>query len=851
MAPNKFATMLHKNSNKMTIILVYAVLEWVLILLLLLNSLFWYLICKFAKYFGLKPPCLWCSRVDHFLEPNDDNRHTYRELICEEHAAEISRLGYCTSHHRLAESRNMCTDCSSICSGRFIEMSPKVAFFTWVGENVAENDQENNRCCCCDEIMSIRGFSFYPSCLLLKPSWGVLDYADKNHLIAQVLDNEGENLDKSKSDFQEHHCKNEFIEKSEVDEDPNVESFSFGSIIDIAKDNSDTELNDKSFDDDDDARIQIFHRDDESLEVMNLSFPNSECCDFDRLIPVELIDSSTVTSQRSGISVEDDVVVEHNHLKRGNDCVPAASKQPEEEKDPCDLFGDEITPQTPTGMDLSDQPEEQTHPLARLQLINSPMDNGEIKIITDLDASIVQKGQGAGQVEKAIIQETTVFARNSHSGKNHNLPANLEPEMVEEENSPLVSTYMAGAGEHQLTKKKELEAEESWDGSVISEVQGVDGGLTIERLKSELEAERKALTSLQAELEEERNAAAIAANQTLAMITRLQEEKSAMQMEALHYQRMMEEQSEYDQEALQLLNDLIIKREKEKQELEKELDMCHKKVLDYEAKERMMSKTKCRSTRSRNSTASSINVEENDELFIDLQGDDGRLCAPNDNNHGEVVLDLEETGLDCIKHMSVLDESIAEFEDERMSILEELKALEQKLFTLADDDEHLFEDIKLTEHFTDAYGQEFDESYKCSSPDENGKFSGDLNGDGLLEKKALGSTAKRLLPLFDEAGLESEEDVKSQSTGMRIALLNKFELENNRVTIEDEVDHVYERLQALEADKEFLKHCFSSLKKGDKGMDLLEEILEHLRDLRTVELRVRNCGDSPLACCSS
>jgi hypothetical protein len=56
---------------------------------------------------------------------------------------------------------------------------------------------------------------------------------------------------------------------------------------------------------------------------------------------------------------------------------------------------------------------------------------------------------------------------------------------------------------------------------------------------------------------------------TMAMINRLQEEKAAMQMESLQYQRMMEEQSEYDQEAVQMLNELVVKREKEKEEVEK------------------------------------------------------------------------------------------------------------------------------------------------------------------------------------------------------------------------------------------------------------------------------------------
>ena len=67
-----------------------------------------------------------------------------------------------------------------------------------------------------------------------------------------------------------------------------------------------------------------------------------------------------------------------------------------------------------------------------------------------------------------------------------------------------------------------------------------------------------------------------------------------------------------------------------------------------------------------------------------------------------------------------------------------------------------------------------------------------------------------------------------------------------KLGIEEEVDHVYERLQALEADREFLKHCISSLRKGDKGLDLLQEILQHLRDLRSVELRVKNMGDGVL-----
>ena len=52
--------------------------------------------------------------------------------------------------------------------------------------------------------------------------------------------------------------------------------------------------------------------------------------------------------------------------------------------------------------------------------------------------------------------------------------------------------------------------------------------------------------SLYKGLKEERKASAVAMNQTLAMITRVQEEKATLHMEAFLYLRMMDEPSEYE-----------------------------------------------------------------------------------------------------------------------------------------------------------------------------------------------------------------------------------------------------------------------------------------------------------------
>lgn len=447
---------------------------------------------------------------------------------------------------------------------------------------------------------------------------------------------------------------------------------------------------------------------------------------------------------------------------------------------------------------------------------------------------------------------------------NHNPSTRSELHEAEEERFPDTPTSLDSF--HYLHKKllllekRESGTEESLDGSAVSEMEGSDPVLTIERLRSALKAERKASSALYTELEEERSASAIAANQTMAMITRLQEEKAAMQMEALQYQRMMEEQAEYDQEALQLLNELMVKREKEKQELERELEIYHKKVLDYEAKEkmRMMKRSMNGSVRSRNSSASCGNSEDTDELSIDLnreaKDEDSSFCghqeSSSDNTPADGVLNLEEMALDCVKHITALDDSLSEFEEERLSILDQLKVLEEKLLTLGDDE--FIDDFKSIEQSSKFSVNEFDENHSFSSPGENGVSNGFSKDRLNPDRISMASMAKSLLPLLDATANETEqvftyeEQVEFESVEMKNSSLSTFDIDSRRLAIEDEVDHVYERLQALEADREFLKHCMSSVNKGDKGMDLLQEILQHLRDLKAVDIRSKNISSDTL-----
>ncbi|KAL8196855.1 hypothetical protein R6Q57_024414 [Mikania cordata] len=114
----------------------------------------------------------------------------------------------------------------------------------------------------------------------------------------------------------------------------------------------------------------------------------------------------------------------------------------------------------------------------------------------------------------------------------------------------------------------------SLDGSIASEID-YDGGVA--KVKQQAEDDVRCMRLLQSELEAERNAATVAANHAMNMITRLQQEKASLQMEALQYLRMMEEQAEYDMEALQKANELVEEKESEIQDLLNELEQCRSK----------------------------------------------------------------------------------------------------------------------------------------------------------------------------------------------------------------------------------------------------------------------------------
>lgn len=493
---------------------------------------------------------------------------------------------------------------------------------------------------------------------------------------------------------------------------------------------------------------------------------------------------------------------------------------------------------------------------------------------------------------------------------------------VDEYRPPETPRFIEGL--HMLHKRVSIDRNDSGfdsvDGSILSELEGES---TVDRLKRHLEQDRKSLHTLYSELEAERNASAIAANQAMAMITRLQEEKAAMQMEALQYQRMMEEQAEYDQDALQLMNEILVKREKEIKELEKEVEL-YRKRFRLEAVKKRKDKRKValskvagnRLETERNEVDSqqplidqygklktssvSSSSEDTDESSSSVHEVEGDIDSHQNNRSMELTMSASEVHEEQQLEDS-LDESMVDLEEERLSILERLKSLEQKLHMLADDGDseigmqvkevsdiglvHLQENGEMRDH-SDAVSKE-NQSCCLATGDEE-KINGheecmtindtrgmcdeleEMQWDKESQKRiTVGKSdlsvdikactprrsgvvkGKRLLPLFEATSLEEEIEESYNTEASYFAGLSNdwrsFSMiarDNNRLAIEEEVHHLNDRLQALEADREFMRHSIKSLRKGDEGMKLLQEIAQHLRELRRVDMRATNANDS-------
>lgn len=135
-----------------------------------------------------------------------------------------------------------------------------------------------------------------------------------------------------------------------------------------------------------------------------------------------------------------------------------------------------------------------------------------------------------------------------------------------------------GAGE-----KPNAAAEDGSEGKGGNEreVCNEDEVLDVTTLRKFVEIERQKANAACQDLEKERTAAASSAEEAMAMILRLQNEKSSAEIQATQFRRMAEQKLDYDQEVIESLQWSITQHETQKCELEDQLGIVREELRQF------------------------------------------------------------------------------------------------------------------------------------------------------------------------------------------------------------------------------------------------------------------------------
>ncbi|KAJ9188025.1 hypothetical protein P3X46_003426 [Hevea brasiliensis] len=348
---------------------------------------------------------------------------------------------------------------------------------------------------------------------------------------------------------------------------------------------------------------------------------------------------------------------------------------------------------------------------------------------------------------------------------------------------------------------------ESLDGSLVSEIEGEN---IVDRLNRQIEYDRRCINALYKELDEERSAAAIAANQAMAMITRLQEEKAALHMEALQYLRMMEEQAEHDVEALEKANDLLAEKEKDIQDLEADLEFFRLNFPDEPVE--------------------TIPAESYGLKAKNLILDDTSIWHATDIVNASPTSIFMEVTNDQENSIDVRS-SWSEFEEEKLFISQCLKDLERKICQFAQQEAST--DMS-DSHFNKTVDRGVNKGESLEM--EETQINGEMIEKSLSVHKDV-PVSNGSLPAYEKSNASIDEDQITENEKNHLQFSNgqKFSEQYKEIdlfTLENEISDLNERLEALERDWNFVEHTFNSLQTGKEGLKYVQEIAHQLQELR-------------------
>ncbi|XP_021811040.1 myosin-binding protein 1 isoform X2 [Prunus avium] len=807
---------MQKAPQDVTKVLVTAIFEWLLISMLFIDAIFSYIITKFAYYCGLQTPCLLCSRLDHVL--GKEKLGYYWDLFCGNHKSEVSSLVLCHAHHKLVDVHGICESC--LFSFATINRSNAVTYRLLVGklgdDANFDFDQDpllgghkpclssGTLCSCCNQPCISRGHS---QKLIQTKKFG--SEAELDVPLSRDIEHNRKELRKGQDESYIS------VRATHV-RDSGLHPLSHVGYTEL-KVTSDTE-SEVHFSDDDNASGLIHERCDPKEDI---SAQYAE----PRIITPALIDPASVPkpsllasqaqvdpNSNGSTSVASTVAFGHgleelNWQKGGSKADFPALTEPILDNTPPSSNAMEAPVEVSKGRkDVTGTRETDQISAAEPRELYK----GGVRALTTSETE-----QWIGKDSSRVTEDLKVLLSQLSGNRGNEQSTNeMSPKLSSNSGDLKASDSSNSIGLQLLQKRISLERNESGlslDGSIVSEIEGES---VVDRLKRQVEHDKKIMSVLYKELEEERNASAVASDQAMAMITRLQEEKAALRMEALQHLRMMEEQAEYDNEALQKIDDLLVEKEKEIQDLEAELEFYRRKFPNESMLEDLPETTcdiQARDIVVDHSESSSIEHCASVPKHVDTGRPHTYSTMPfSDEDGGRVKT------------------SLLDFEDEKIQILQCLEKLEKALSLFSNN------------------GVNSDSSKgDCSENGGHGVGKSNLhNGDGgsqqndAIRENGLpmqhqvpvtsGHISSLENPLLN--GKQSETYCSGQNSE---ELCQVTDLASLPILISD----LNKRLKALEADRGFLERTMNSLRYGEEGLKFIEQIASLLGELRKVGIR--------------
>ncbi|KAJ7978136.1 Myosin-binding protein 1 [Quillaja saponaria] len=829
-----------------------AVLEWLLILFLFVDAIFSYLITKFSTFCGLQTPCLFCSRLDHVL--GKENAGYYWDLICSGHKFEISSLVFCCAHNKLANVNGMCESC--LFSFVTVNKSNAETYRLLVGKLGEEFNSGCNqhpllgghtfsfptaRCCSCyDEPCVSRG---YDRRLKLTTSTGSNAFELDTPLSGVSVNNsrdQKKGRGKPSVSFRVTNLRNS-------DLDP-LSHIGYTEL----KIASDTE-SEVHISDDEDQSAPICERGDtkedvtvQSVQIVPHNIDSGDDLDSEKLIDLANVPMASVLES----DVQLDFIDVHSTtsiaatVETGHG-LDGLNWQHVESKDigsaPTELIShDDIPPSSngteaslPTELisldDILPSSNGTQAPIPTESLDDIPPSSNGTEASPEVLKKIECEESSKADINLTPISETASETNPVSSDIGHQVPDTLDlgdayklavsnrgrqlsatlaeqwlgkdSSRVSEDMKLLLSQLSAtrgtdssvndisprlsvnsddtynSAGMHILQKRISLERNESGlslDGSIVSDI---EGETVVDRLKRQIEHDKKLINAL------------------------LQEEKATLHMEALQYLRMMDEQSEYDMEALQKANDLLAEKEKEIQDLEAELEFYHQKFPNELMLENLVE------------TNSDMKVRD---IGLDLAA---LTCIESDAK----VLGDSVTGTD----IEPVKNPLLEFEDERLYLLQCLKKLEKQFSPFLCNSRSLDNSEYSPNEIRDQVNESTELNSKGGSQENCEKEETDLS-----KQDAYPLSSCNLHVPSSEIPLIRKGKGELHCYGESVSFLGA-----DSPSIGSVVANFDKRLQALEEDSNFLEHTINLLRIREEGLQFIQEIANHLRELRKIDVR--------------